>query len=241
MRKLLSSIKYSFLALPYIGLRFQCPVCRWRFRKLLDYGVENRAHARCPRCFSLERHRMIFIFLKRRTVFFKAPLEVLHFAPEYVYKAIFEGLPNLQYVTADLYDKNVMYTMDITDIKFPDQQFDVILCNHVLEHVEDDQKAMRELYRVLKPGGWAILVSPVDKGREATYEDPGITDPQERLKHFGQDNHVRIYGRDYVDRLRAAGFQVEVIDYALELRDDRQKFALHGDDDIYYCTKSHKF
>ncbi len=128
--------------------------------------------------------------------------------------------------------------MDLTDLRFVDDTFDVIMCNHVLEHVHDDLKAMREIYRVLKPGGWAILNSPVEKDRLITYENPSIEEPSERLKHFGQQDHVRVYGTDYTQRLQQAGFTVEVIDFAATFsHNERFRFGMKDGEEIYRCTK----
>jgi SAM-dependent methyltransferase len=131
-----------------------------------------------------------------------------------------------------------MVKVDIMNIPYKDDSFDVILCSHVLEHVANDQKAMRELFRVLIPGGWAILQSPVDRQRDETFEDPNVTSPQDRLRLFGQSNHVRVYGRDYKDRLEKAGFSVKIDGYVRSLSAD--EINVHGlleDEDIYLCTK----
>jgi len=184
-----------------------------RFRKFQPYGAEGvvkRPNARCPSCGSLERQRLIALYLERRTSFFTDPLKVLHFAPEPAFHEKFKSLSNLDYISADLISSRAMVKVDITDIPYEEHSFDVILCSHVLEHVQDDRKAMQELYRVLKPGGWALLQIPIQSSREKTYEDPSIVTPEERLKHFGQKDHVRIYGEDYKDRLASAGFTVKV-------------------------------
>ena len=130
-----------------------------------------------------------------------------------------------------------MVKMDITDIQYPDESFDVIYCSHVLEHVVDDRKAMSEFRRVLKSDGWAILLVPITV--ETTYEDPSIVDPAERLKHFGQDDHVRRYGKDYVERLRAAGFKVSVSN-ASDLCQEPEVLQMGltpASGEIFFCTK----
>lgn len=149
------------------------------------------------------------------------------------------AMSNLDYISADLESPLATVRMDITNILFDDNTFDVILCVHVLEHVMDDRKAMRELYRVLKPGGWAILQSPVDPDYEKTFEDPDIVSPEDRERFFGQKNHVRIYGRDYKDRLEEAGFTVKVDGYIRESGADLiERYGLEEHDtDIYLCTK----
>lgn len=166
-----------------------------------------------PSTLSLERHRLLWLFLKEETNFFTAPLHVLHFAPEQAFYKRFRKLKNLNYVTTDLNSPLADVKADICNLPFEDDKFDVILCNHVLEHIPDDTKAMSELYRILKPGGWGIFQIPQDLNREETFEDNTITDKIERAKIFGQYDHVRIYGRDYFNKLRDIGFKVEEIDF----------------------------
>ena len=198
----------------YAGSRVQCPVCGNRYRKFMPYGyVNSRENALCPHCLALERHRLMWLYLQNETDFFEAPARVLHIAPEYCFLKRFGRLPQLDYVTADLESPLAKVKMDVQRIPFPDGEFDVIFCNHILEHVDDDRQAMRELFRVMRPGGWGIMLSPVNPDRETTYEDPSITDPVQRELHFGQKDHLRDYGRDYGERLAEAGFDVEEIDY----------------------------
>lgn len=216
-----------------------CPCCGWHFRKFLPYGAMKRPNVGCPRCDSAERHRLLMLYLKNRTNLFSDNLRVLHFAPEYIFQKSFESMPNLDYISADLDSPLAMVKMDITNILYEDNSFDVILCSHVLEHVVDDQKAMRELFRVLKPGGWAILGSPMDLNRDKTFEDPSIASPEDQIRTFGYPGHVRIYGRDYKERLEKAGFTVRVDSYVRELSPDTiKKYGLMRDEDIYVCTKS---
>ena len=134
---------------------------------------------------------------------------MLHIAPELFFEWKFKQIPSLLYLTADLYDPNAMAKMDITDIQYPGNSFDIIYCSHVLEHVPNDLEAMREFKRVLKPGGWALLVVPITS--EKTFEDTSITSPIERQKVFGHSSHVRGYGPDFKDRLVEAGFKVTVV------------------------------
>ncbi len=219
----------------HYGNRFTCPCCKGRFRKLLPYGRSARPDAKCPKCGSLERHRLIWLYLKDRTRLFDDELSLLHFAPEQLFQKIFCSLGNLSYVSADLHDRNAMLKMDITDIFFKDNVFDMILCSHVLEHVRDDRKAMSEMFRVLKPGGLLVAVVPID--REQTLEDPSVTSPEERKRLFGLEDHVRRYGRDFVERLQQAGFSVKVIDYVAELGPElKDKYALVNMS-IHCCVK----
>ncbi len=167
-------IYFNLRNLWYLGNRFICPCCNGHFRKFLPFGVKPRANAQCPRCGSLERHRLLWLFLKKKTNFFKDSLKVLDIAPVDFFQQKCKVLPNLDYISADISSQIAMIKMDITNICLPDNQFDCIICYHVLEHIPNDKEAMRELFRVLKPGGGAILQSPVDYNREKTFEDPNI-------------------------------------------------------------------
>ena len=225
----------------YRGNRYICPVCQGNFRKLLPYGVRARPNAQCPGCGSLERHRLLWLYLKERTGFFTRNLRVLDVAPMPVLQQRWRKLPNLDYLSVDIASPTAMVQMDITDMKFPEHQFDCILCYHVLEHIPDDRKAMQELFRVLKPGGWAILQSPIDSTRTTTLEDPSISTPEERERAFGQSDHVRVYGLDYKDRLGSAGFIVRVDSYVKQLPGVIvERYRLYGDEDIYFCVKPDK-
>lgn len=214
-----------------------CPVCESQYKKFLPYGRVARENALCPSCLALERHRLMWLFLKEKTDFFSAPLKVLHVAPEHCFIERFEALPNLDYITADIESPLAKVKMDIHEIPFPENTFDVIFCNHVLEHVEDDLKACAEFNRVLKPSGWGILQSPVYP-LEKTLEDKTITDPAERERIFGQRDHLRKFGKDYADRLRKSGLQIEENRFVQELtREKVSQFALPKDEIIFVCRK----
>ncbi|WP_420602535.1 class I SAM-dependent methyltransferase [Flagellimonas sp.] len=216
-------IKLSYWVRPIIALflkgkKHVDPIDGRSFRSFLPYGYENpRENVLSPSTLSLERHRLLWLFLKTETDFFTKKLSLLHFAPEQAFYKRFKKLENLEYTTTDLNSPLADVKADICNLPFADYSFDVILCNHVLEHIPDDTKAMQELYRVLKPGGWGIFQIPQDLKREKTFEDDSITDKKERAKIFGQYDHVRIYGRDYFDKLRRIGFRVEEIDYSQKL------------------------
>jgi predicted SAM-dependent methyltransferase len=187
----------------------------------LPYGYGNqRENVLSPSTLSLERHRLLWLYIKNETDLFTNQYKLLHFAPEQAFYKRFKKMKNLDYVTTDLDSPLAIIKADICKLPFKDNEFDVILCNHVLEHIPDDTKAMNELYRVLKPGGWGIFQIPQDLSREITFEDNSITDKKERAKIFGQYDHVRIYGRDYFDKLRTIGFQVQEVEYATTLSEE---------------------
>ena len=228
----------KILAMALSGKGVNCPVCEKSFRKFVSYGrFPVRKNALCPNCLALERHRIIWLYLKNKTNFFTDELKVLHVAPEHCFIERFERLPNIDYITADMESPLAKVHMDVHNIPFEDGTFDVVFCNHVLEHVEDDVKVLKEFYRVLKKDGWAILISPINKNLESTYEDPTISDPKEREKAFGQSDHVRMYGRDYKHRLELSGFEVIQDNYVEELGQEKIKQYALTKEDIYYCVK----
>ena len=221
----------------YFGFARYCPICRSWLRLFKPYGVSSRPDACCPVCLTFERFRMLWIFLNTQTNLFDGtPKKMLHIAPEPEFVRKFKRIPNLDYLTADLNDPNVMVKMDIENIQYPDNSFDVIYCSHVFEHIPDDYKAMRELSRVLKNDGWAAIMVPINV--EKTFEDPTITDPAERLRLFGQNDHVRKYGHDFKERLEQSGFIVKewrLADIVAERNIVR--FGLK-EDSVFYCTKA---
>lgn len=238
----------------------ECPVCGGRYRRFMPYGyVSVRRNALCPKCLSLERHRLLWLWLGVGTDLLDGGKKFLHIAPEVClmrrFEKIYTGSPQTgastgsdlctqgsgvatderakgfgaqgDYLTADLESPLAKVRFDVQQIPFPDGSFDVVFCNHVLEHVPDDRAAMREIHRVMRRGGWGVLMVPVDENRERTFEDDTITDPAERTRVFGQYDHRRVYGRDYADRLREAGFGVEEVDHFAALSPgERRKFAL---------------
>lgn len=187
-----------------------CPICGKTAAAFEIFGRRKRRDARCPWCGALERHRFAWVWLQRHSGLFDPPGKtMLHFAPEKFLQDLLQPRLGAGYVTSDLEDPQAMIQADITDLPMPAATYDAIYCSHVLEHVQDDAAAMRELHRVLKPGGFALLSIPLMA--EQTIEDPTVTDPAERTRLFGQFDHVRIYGRDFKDRLQAAGFTVQVV------------------------------
>jgi len=212
-----------------------CGKSSGRFR---PFGIVPREDAQCVRCGALERHRLLWLFLQKQTDLFDGkPKQMLHVAPELCFESMLKERLGSNYLTADLFNPRAMVKMDICDIQYPDRSFDVIYCSHVLEHVLDDKQAMREFFRVLKNSRWAILNVPITS--EKTFEDSSIVDPKERLKAFGQEDHVRRYGPDYVERLRDSGFTVEISKVGdLANSDEAVRMGLtQASGEIYYCTK----
>ena len=237
-------IRVSYLARPFLvwwlrGDRFTDPIDGKSFSKFLPYGYEDqRENVLSPSTLSLERHRLLWLYLKEKTDFFTAPHKLLHFAPEQAFYKRFRNQKNLEYTTTDLNSPLADVKADICNLPFEADSFDFILCNHVLEHIPDDTKAMQELYRILKPGGTAILQIPQDLNRQQTFEDDGITDPKERAKIFGQYDHVRVYGWDYFEKLRRIGFKVEEVDYTKSLPPELiEKYRLAQGEIIPVCRK----
>lgn len=237
-------IKASYWVSPLVsfylkGNTFTDPIDGKSFRKFLPYGYgTQRENALAPGTLSLERHRLLWIYLKNGTDFFTSPKKVLHIAPEQCFLKLFKKQKNLEYITADLYSPIADVKADICDLPFEDNSFDVVFCNHVLEHIEDDKKAMSELLRVLKPKGLGIFQIPQDLSLNETYEDFSITSKEERKKHFGQYDHVRIYGKDYFDKLRAIGFNVQEVDYSKTLNPELvTKYCLVKGEILPVCTK----
>lgn len=241
-RQTLIRLSYVFrplLAFWYRGNKFEDPIDGKRYRSFLPYGYENpRENVLAPGTLSLERHRLLWLYLKNETTFFTENLNVLHFAPEQAFYKRFRNLKNLDYTTTDLNSPLADVKADICNLPFENNSFDLILCNHVLEHISDDTKAMQELYRILKPGGTGIFQIPQDLSRETTFEDNSITDPKERAKIFGQYDHVRVYGRDYFNKLRAVGFNVDEADYTSNFTAaEIQRYRLSNGEIIPVCTK----
>ncbi len=228
------------LGLFYRGRGRECPICGARYRTFLPYGyVKGRNNALCPSCLSLERHRMIWLWMERQTSLFKSHPRLLHIAPEPPLMKYFRKSygSSKDYITADLESPLADQHFDVQNIPLPSDSIDVIICNHLLEHVENDRLAMQELHRVMKPGGWGIFLVPEDRERETTFEDDSIVDAKERTRLFGQYDHRRIYGRDYDDRLREAGFEVERSDFARRLTEWEKRLYSPGEDDLVIVRK----
>ena len=232
------------LGLFYSGKSRRCPICHSEKRKFLPYGYGTvREDALCPNCLSLERHRLLWFYLMnndatRETI--KRQPTTLHIAPEVClmreFRKIYASKPQ-NYITADLCSPLADMHFDVQDIPLEDNSVDIVICNHILEHVESDSKALSEMYRIMRPGGFGVMLAPVDYSRETTFEDHSITDPKQRAEIFGQYDHRRIYGKDYLKRLSAAGFEAEEIDYAAQFTDYVRTLYSFGCDHLYIVRK----
>lgn len=235
----------------YAGSTYECPFCECRFRRLLPFGLDlpvlrekrvvgggRRENALCPLCCSTDRERLLYLYLRSCTRTFSDRLRLLHLAPERRLRDALGNAPHIQYVSGDIDRRDVMVRLDVSRMPFRDDSFDAILCNHVLEHVGDDRKAMAELLRVLRPGGWAILQVPLALALERTIEDPTLTDPAERERRFGQSDHVRLYACDYKERLERVGFLVETVPFARQLGEaTARRHGLVPEETIHLCRK----
>ena len=237
-------IKISYLVRPFVafflrGSTYTDPIDGKSYRRFLPYGYAKvRENVLAPGTLSLERHRLFWLYLKNETTFFSAPLRVLHFAPEQAFVQKFKKQKNLTYTTTDLNSPIADVKADICDLPFKDNSFDFIICNHVLEHIPDDTKAMQELYRVLAPAGTAVVQVPYDAKREITFEDNTITDQSERTRIFGQYDHLRVYGMDYFKKLSSIGFDVNALDYTSGISsDDIERYRLCKGELLPVCKK----
>ena len=228
-----------FVAFFLRGNTYTDPIDGKSYRRFLPYGYAKvRENVLAPGTLSLERHRLFWLYLKNETTFFSAPLRVLHFAPEQAFVQKFKKQKNLTYTTTDLNSPIADVKADICDLPFKDNSFDFIICNHVLEHIPDDTKAMQELYRVLAPSGTAIVQVPYDAKREITFEDNTITDQSERTRIFGQYDHLRVYGMDYFKKLSSIGFNVNALDYTSGISsDDIERYRLCKGELLPVCKK----
>lgn len=225
------------------GEAVECPCCESSFERFLPH--RGRAYAKCPRCGALERHRALWLFLERETDLLHRGGSMLHVAPEYALLRRLRRVEGLRYLSGDLDSALADLELDLLDLPFAAESFDWLICNHVLEHVADDRRALAEIHRVLKPGGRAILMCPVDRRRATTLEDPSVTSPRERHRVFGQADHMRLYGRDYADRLAGAGFSVRAERYgeSCEKREisrfglRREPDEAFGEEEVFVCVK----
>lgn len=219
-----------------------CPICNNEFNAYLPFGELLRKNAQCPQCGSLERHRLSYLYLSSETNIFKDDVKLLHFAPESILADIFSKCANINYLPVDLFPgPNVKEQVDIQDIQYEDNSFDVIYCSHVLEHVPDDRKAMKELHRVLKPaseGSYAVIQVPINPKFSKTLENEEYNTPELRSKHYNQQDHLRYYGTDFPEKLKDEGFNVKIYT-ALDIIEEKfiEKYGIKNEEQFYICTK----
>ena len=236
-------IRTSLLFKPFFdiffkGTKFSDPINNKSYSYFFPYGYNiQRKNALCPGTFSLERHRLLWLYLKKETDFFNSNNKILHFAPEQCFHKFFKSFFK-NYTTTDLNSPIVDIKADICNLPFNDNSFDYILCNHVLEHIYDDEKAMKEIYRVLNKNGIAILQVPIDINSNLTREGRDIDNKQDRNKLFGQYDHLRMYGLDYFKKLKNIGFKVKNENYLSNIsQDEKDKYSLHNAGSIPVCIK----
>ena len=229
-----------FVSPVYYGNKYTCNCCNKSFRKFLPKGNVPRENARCPNCGSLERTRVLHFYLKNETAIFNQQLKVLHFAPEACLFRILSKL-DIEYIDGDINPANATYVIDITNIHYPENHFDLIICSHVLGHVPDEAKAISELKRVLKPGCNALIITLIDPDALKTFEDKTIVSEKERLMSYGEPDLCRLHGRDFAERLQNQGFEVACIDYTQKLPQELVERHRLGDarrELIFKCTKN---
>jgi SAM-dependent methyltransferase len=235
----LVEVGLALRALFFVGTRHTCPCCGWRVRAFTHGGTSWRIRhlGYCPRCNSKARHRRDWLFLEQKTNLFSDKLSLLCVSPNYCLSRRFKSIPNLRYFgVSDRCRPNICLKMNLAATPIRSATFDAAVCIHVLEHIDNDRRAMGELFRVLKPGGWALITVPI-RLEQRTFEDPRITMPEERERAFGERVHVRLYGYDLTDRLREAGFQVH-LDLGTGIDEQtREKYGLRNDENVFYCTK----
>lgn len=231
--------RFVFLLKPfYLGNVVECPICGKHYRKFLPYGNKGESNRLCPHCLSLERHRLLWIYLKNKSNFFNKEANFLHFAPEQPFIKRFKNLKNLKYTTADIVSPIAILHIDIMDTKLKAESYDIIFANHVLEHVPNDILAMKEIYRIMKANSWAILQVPINYNALKTDEDFSITDPKEREKRFGQYDHVRYHGLDYPERLKQSGFDVEIFSVKENFSNNEiKRYRLDSKECLYIAWK----
>jgi SAM-dependent methyltransferase len=237
IKKKAGKFKRRFQGFLLKGNNVECPICGNKYKRFLPAGVAKRNNAVCPGCDSFERHRLLWLYVQDK-ITSKNSISLLHFAPEKSLKEKFSNINNIKYISTDLYESNVSVNSDIQNLPFKENAFDAVICSHVLEHIPDDKKGMKEILRVLKIGGWAVLQVPINEELEKTFEDPSIKSPLERLKYYGQEDHSRIYGRDYYQRLEHAGFLTKKDDFVKTFPPDKiKRYGLMEDEIICFVEK----
>ncbi len=215
-----------------------CPVCGASARRFLAFGLDRRRNAECPSCGSVERHRLLWLYLSRHSDLARGRHRVLHTAPEPFMEKALDRLPRLRRVSVDRFNPNADVQADLTALPFPDHRFDVVLSSHVLEHIRDDEAAIAELARVLRPGGWAAIMVPYDPKLPVTEEGRDVESPAERLARFGHPYHYRNYGADFTSRLAAAGFRVSVLSSRRLLTAHQRRRYRINRNHLFFCRRA---
>ncbi len=232
-KKFFKTVPKIFLPAINSGSQVKCLCCGWDGIKFLPYA--NRINAQCPNCGAVERDRMIYLFLQSKVNFFYSNLKILDIGPAKFYQDHLSSFQNLDYLSIDLYNPDVMIQMDATNMTFPDRIFDVVLCSNVLEHIKDDIAAISEIFRVLKPGGFSLILVPI--GGEKTFEDPTIP-PEKYAECYGCSYHVRLYGLDLKDKLESIGFKVKIEYPGRKFKPNiRNKYGFQKDEIFFLCVK----
>jgi len=242
-------VKKQFELIKYKGNKYNCPFCNYSSKKMALLGLEfpvikeksiigaGVRQGLCRKCGSTDRERLVYIYLKDQLqIFSNKDKSILHIAPEWNLSKKIDKFGFKNYICGDLQPENYpnyVQKINILDIPYGENTFDLIICNHVLEHIPNDFDAMEELYRVLKMGGQAILQVPISKNLLQTFEDFSVIDPQEREIVFGQCDHVRIYGQDYADRLTFCKFKVK----RKNIYKEYPKFGFNEEEDIFVIEK----
>ena len=225
----------------YRGNNFYCVCCGKSFRKFLPYGNILRANAVCPYCRSLERTRLLMYYLQNETFIFTQQKKILHFAPERAISKKIKAFSKAGYISADINPALGDQIVDIQNIPFEKEVFDIVICSHVLGHIPDEAKAINEIFRVLKSGGVAIILTLIDLNNDVTYENKNVRTSEEKLNHYGESDLLRLHGNDFISRLQREGIKVERIDYSIFFTDKEKRRNQFGNTErelIFRCQKS---
>jgi len=233
---------YKIFSVFYVGNKYSCNCCGKSFRKFRSKGTKlvTRQNAMCPYCISLERTRTLLFYIEKETNLLNDKLKLLHFAPEWCLIPIFKQAKNLEYYSADINPNYADFQVDITNIPFADATFDYVICSHVLGHVPDEKKAVKEIFRVLKPNGVALVLTIINSNNPHTFETSEANTPEKRLQYYSEQDLLRLHGTDFEQRLKSGGFHVETIDYRKKMGEEIWKKYALGDGKrelIFKCTK----